>query len=168
MHSVSQKNIDQKTVVVNEIKDKLSKATSVTLVDSRGLTVLQDTNLRKKLRDASIDYKVYKNTMIQFAIKGTEFESLSPYLEGPTAVAISYEDPTLAARLISGEQKTIPVLEFKAGVYDKVLYDAKGVLAISQIPPKNELLSKLLGSLKSPIAAFARTVNAIAEKQGNE
>ncbi len=154
-----------KAAVIAEIKEKLEKAKSVTLVDARGLTVLQDTSLRKMLREAKIDYKVYKNTMIEFAIKDTPYAGLSPYLNGPTALAACYEDATLAARLISKELKAMPKLEFKAGVFESVVYDAEGVKAVAQIPPREELISRLLGSFKSPMATFARVANAIAEKK---
>jgi large subunit ribosomal protein L10 len=157
--------IEQKQVVVNEIKQKLENASSVVLVSSRGLTVDQDTALRKKLREAGVEYKVYKNTMVTFAIKDTPFEGISEFLKGPTAVAISYADATAAARVINGELKAMPKLEFKAGVVENTVYDAKGMQAIANIPPRAELLSKLLGSFKSPMSTFARLVNAVAEKK---
>ncbi len=157
--------IEQKSVVVNEIKEKLNKAVSLVLVDSRGLTVEQDTSLRKKLREAGVDYKVYKNTMIELAIKDTAFEGIAPHLTGPTAVAISYDDATAAARTINKELKAMPKLEFKAGVVESTVYDAAGIKLIAEIPSRNELLSKLLGSFKSPMSSFARLVNALAEKK---
>jgi len=157
--------VAEKQVVINEIKEKLEKATSLVLVNARGLTVEQDTILRRKLREAGIDYKVYKNTMVNFAVKDTDFESIAPHLEGPTALAISYEDATAAARIISKEQKAMPVIEFKAGVIDKTYYDGKGVLAIANIPSREDLLSKLLGSFKSPVSTFARLVSQIAESK---
>jgi len=162
--SESMPKIEQKQVVINEIKEKLDKASSVVLVDARGLTVEQDTQLRKKLREAGVDYKVYKNTMMRFAVDQTPFEGLKEYLEGPTAVAICYEDASLAARLISKELKAMPALEFKAGVVENNLYDAAGITAVANILPREELLSKLLGSFKSPIASFARVIQAIADK----
>ncbi len=156
--------VEQKQVVVQEIAAKLIDAKSMVLVNSRGLTVEQDTALRKKLREAGVDYKVYKNTMVNFAIKDTQFEGLAKYLEGPTAVAISYDDAVTAAKLISKELKAMPKLEFKAGIIDGVSYDAKGVEQIASIPSEPELLSRLLGSFKSPMATFARLAKAIAEK----
>jgi large subunit ribosomal protein L10 len=158
--------IETKQVVVNEIKEKLKKAKSVVLVDSRGLTVAQDTALRKLLREGGVDYKVYKNTLLQFAIEDTPFSGLLDYLAGPSAVAISYTDPTAAASMISKQFQAMPKLEFKGGVVDNTAYDAEGMKAIADIPPKEELLSKLLGSFKAPMASFARLVNALAEKQG--
>ena len=160
--------VEQKQVIVNEIKEKLDKAVSVVMIDARGVTVEQDTELRKKFREAGIDYKVYKNTMMNFAVKGTKFEGLSEYLSGPSAFAISYEDSTAAARIISKENKNIPNMEFKAGVVENIVYDAEGIKAIANIPAKEELLSKLLGSFKSPLSSFARVINAIAEDKSKE
>lgn len=157
--------VEQKQVVINEIKEKLEKAVSVVLVDGRGLTVEQDTGLRKKLRESGVEYKVYKNSMINFAIENTQYKDLAPFLKGPTTVAFSYTEPTIAASLIVKELKTLTNLEFKAGVVDGVTYDAKGIEAIAKIPSREELLSKLLGSFKAPMSSFARVINAIAEKQ---
>ena len=160
--------VEQKQVVINEIKEKLDKASSIVLVNARGLTVVQDTDLRRKLREGGVDYKVYKNSMISFAVEGTDFAEVKPHLEGPTALAISYEDATAAARIISKELKAMPALEFKAGVIGKELYDAKGVAAIANIPSREELLSRLLGSLKSPVSTFARLISQIAESKGSD
>jgi large subunit ribosomal protein L10 len=160
--------VEQKQVVVNEIKEKVAKAKSIVIVDARGLSVEQDTVLRKKLRDNGVDYKVYKNTMVNFAIEGSEFEGLKEYLAGPSAFAFSYDDPMLAAKLIEKELKGMPKLEFKAGYIDGTVYDAEGVKAIANIPSREELLSKLLGSFKSPLSSFARVVNAIAEQKGED
>ena len=158
--------IEQKQVVINEIKDRLEKAESVVLVDGIGLTVGQDTELRKKLREAGVDYKVYKNTMINFAVQDTEFEGLKDHLTGPTAMAFSYEDATAAARIIAGEAKEFKNLEFKAGVVEGLVYDSVGIEKIAQIPAREVLLSRLLGSFKAPMGSFARVVKAIAEKDG--
>ena len=148
-----------------EIRAKLEKAKSVVMVDARGLTVEQDTVFRKKMREAGVDYKVYKNTTVRFAVEGTAFEGLKQFLEGPSAFAISYDDAMTAARVITKELKGLPNLEFKAGVVDNTVYDAKGIQMIADIPSKEELLARLLGSFKSPMASFARLVNAVAEKQ---
>jgi large subunit ribosomal protein L10 len=158
--------VEQKQIVIDEIKSKIENAKSIILVNSRGLTVEQDTILRKKLREAGVEYKVYKNSMIDFAIRNTGFEELKAYLKGPTTVAICYNDPTIAASIINAEMKTMPVLEFKAGIIDGVFYDANGVKIIASIPSKEVLLSKLLGSFKAPMASFARLINAISEKNG--
>jgi len=126
----------------------------------------QDTRLRKTLRENNVTYKVYKNTMINFAIKGTEFEDLAKYLEGPTAIAVSAEDATAPARVICKFAKEAPVLEVKAGVVEGAIYDAKGIAQVASVPSREELLGKLLGSIQSPISNLARVLNQIAEKQG--
>ena len=156
--------VEQKQVVVNQIKEKLNGASSVLLVDYRGLTVEQDTKLRKELREAGVEYKVYKNTMVNFAVQGTEFEAISKHLEGPTAIAISYEDATAGPRVLAKVAKANEKLEFKGGVVEGTYYDANGMLAIGNIAPREELLGRLLGSFKSPIASFARVIKQVAEK----
>lgn len=158
--------VELKKPVVEEISENVKDAQSVVLVDYRGLTVEQDTDLRKQLREAGITYKVYKNTMMNFAFKGTDLEALAPYLEGPSAVAISISDATAPARVLSKFAKTAPALEIKGGVVEGVCYDAKGMDAIAKIPSREELLSKLLGSIQSPITNFARVMNQLAEKGG--
>lgn len=157
--------IEQKQVIINEIKDKLSEAQSAVLLDYRGLTVEQDTELRKKLREGNVEYKVYKNTMLNFAIEGTDMEPLKEFLAGPTAIAISYDDPTTGPRILNEVAEKYKALEFKAGVVESRLYDEAGIKKVAKIPPKDQLLSTLLGSFKSPMASFARVINAIAEKQ---
>lgn len=158
--------VELKKPIVDEIAAAVKDAQSVVLVDYRGLTVEQDTQLRKTLREAGITYKVYKNTMMNFAFKGTDCEALLPYLEGPCAVAISTEDATAPARVLCKFAKTADALEVKGGIVEGVAYDAKGIENISKIPSREELLSKLLGSIQSPITNFARVMNQLAEKGG--
>ena len=158
--------VELKQPIVAEISENIKGAQSVVLVDYRGLTVEQDTRLRKELREAGIVYKVYKNTMMNFAFKGTEFEALSEYLEGPSAVAISTTDATAPARIICKFAKEAKALEVKGGVVEGTAYDAKGITAIAEIPSREELLSKFLGSIQSPITNFARVLNQLAEKGG--
>ena len=158
--------VELKQPIVAEISEAIKDAQSVVLVDYRGLTVEQDTNLRKQLREAGVTYKVYKNTMMNFAFKGTDFEGLAPYLEGPSAVAISTTDATAPARILAKFAKEAKALEMKAGVVEGLVYDAAGMQSIAQIPSREELISKLLGSLQSPITNFARVMNQLAEKGG--
>ena len=160
--------VEQKQVVVNQIKEKLNGASSVLLVDYRGLTVEQDTVLRKELREAGVEYKVFKNTMVNFAIEGTEFAEISKDLEGPTALAISYEDATAGPRILAKVAKTNDKLEFKSGVVEGHYYDAKGMMAIGNIAPREELLGRLLGSFKSPVSSFARVIKQVAEKKAEQ
>ena len=158
--------IEIKKPIVEEISATIKDAQSVVLVDYRGLTVAQDTELRKQLREAGITYKVYKNTMMNFAFKGTDFEALAPYLDGPNAMAVSTTDATAPARVLAKFAQTAKKLEIKAGVVEGAVYDADGMKAISEIPSREELLSKLLGSIQSPIANFARCMDQLAEKGG--
>ena len=160
--------VDIKEPVVKEIKENIDGAVSVVLVDYRGLTVAQDTQLRKNLREAGLIYKVYKNTMVKRAIAGTEFEGLTESLDGPTAVVISKTDATAPAREIAKFAKKADKLEFKAGVVEGTVYDAKGLEVISKIPSRDELLAKFLGSIQSPITNFARVINQVAEKKASE
>ena len=158
--------VELKKPIVDEIAAAVKDAQSVVLVDYRGLTVEQDTQLRKQLREAGITYKVYKNTMMNFAFKGTDCEALLPYLEGPSAVAISTEDATAPARVLCKFAKTADALEVKGGIVEGIAYDADGIKEVAKIPSREELLSKLLGSIQSPITNFARVMNQLAEKGG--
>ena len=158
--------VELKKPIVDEIAAAVKGAQSVVLVDYRGVTVEQDTQLRKQLREAGITYKVYKNTMMNFAFKGTDCEALLPYLEGPSAVAISTEDATAPARVLCKFSKTADALEVKGGIVEGIAYDADGIKEVAKIPSREELLSKLLGSIQSPITNFARVMNQLAEKGG--
>ena len=157
--------VELKQPIVAEIAELFNGAKSAVVVDYRGLTVEQDTILRKQLREAGVTYKVYKNTMIRFAAKGTEFEALEANLEGPTALAVSKEDATAPARILAQFAKTADKLELKGGVVEGTYYDQKGIQVIATIPSREELLGKLLGSIQSPIANLARVLNQIAEAQ---
>ena len=158
--------VELKQPIVDEISANIKDAQSVVVVDYRGLTVEQDTQLRKSLREAGVTYKVYKNTFMTRAFKDTAFEGLTQYLEGPSAVAISTEDATAPARVLAEFAKKADKLEIKGGVVEGTVYDAKGMAAIAIIPSREVLISKLLGSLQSPITNFARVMNQLAEKGG--
>ena len=158
--------VELKQPIVDEISGAIKDAASVVVVDYRGLTVAEDTQLRKQLREAGVSYKVYKNTLVSRAVEGTEFEGLREVLEGPSAFAISTEDATAPARILAKFAKTAPKLEMKAGVVEGTFYDAEGIKAIASVPSREELLSKLLGSLQSPITNLARVLNQIAEQGG--
>lgn len=160
--------VELKQPIVQEIAENIKDAQSVVIVDYRGLTVAQDTQLRKELREAGITYKVYKNTLMNFAFKGTEFESLTDCLEGPNAIAISKDDATAPARILAKFAKDAKALEIKAGVVEGQAYDQAGLQTLATIPSREELLSKLLGSLQSPITNLARVLNQIAEQGGAE
>ena len=158
--------VELKQPIVQAIVDDITGAQAAVLVNYCGLTVAQDTELRKQLREAGVIYKVCKNTMMKRAFEGTDFAQLDEYLEGPSAIAISKEDATAPARIICKFAKTAEALEVKAGVVEGTVYDAAGVAELSKIPGREELLSKLLGSLQSPITNLARVLNQIAEQGG--
>ena len=160
--------VELKQPIVDEISGVIKDAQSVVVVDYRGLTVSEDTQLRKQLREAGVSYKVYKNTLVSRAVEGTEFESLRDVLEGPSAFAVSTDDATAPARILAKFAKIAPALEIKAGVVEGTYYDVEGMKAIASVPSRDELLSKLLGSLQSPITNLARVLNQIAEKDGAE
>ena len=146
--------VELKQPIVDQIAEEIKDAQSVVLVDHRGLTVAQDTELRKQLREAGVVYKVYKNTMMKRAF------------EGPSAIAISKDDATAPARILYKFAQDAPALELKGGVVEGTAYDVAGISELAKIPSRDELLSKLLGSLQSPITNFARVINQIAEQGG--
>ena len=158
--------VELKQPIVDEIKSVIDGAQSVVAVRYLGITVDQDTKLRKELRENGVVYKVYKNTLIKRAIDGTEFAGLEPDLEGPTAIAVSKTDATAPARIVAKYVKTVGPLELKGGIVEGEYYSAEGMTAIAAIPSRDELLSRLLGSLQSPITNFARVLNQVAEKSG--
>lgn len=156
--------VELKQPIVDEIKEHITDAVSAVLVDYRGLTVEQDTRLRKELREAGVVYKVYKNTLMKRAFEGTDFAQLDELLDGPSAIAISKEDATAPARILAKYVKEVETLEFKGAVVEGAFYDVNGIKSLASIPSREELVSKLLGSLQSPITNLARVLNQIAEK----
>ena len=158
--------VELKQPIVDEISAAIKAAQSLVVVDYRGLTVAEDTQLRKNLREAGVSYKVYKNTLVKRAVEGTDFEPISEVLEGPSAFAVSTEDATAPARVLAEFAKKAPKLEIKAGVVEGTFYDAAGMSAIATIPSREVLLSRLLGSMQSPVTNLARVLNQIAEKGG--
>lgn len=161
------KNVGLKTSVIDEIKNNFDGALGVVVVDYKGLSVEQDTQLRKQLREAGVVYKVYKNTLVRRVIAGTEFESIADSLEGTNAIAFCKTDATAPARVLAGFAKTAEALELKCGIVEGTFYDAAGLATIATIPSRDELISKFLGSIQSPITNFARVIKQIAEKNGD-
>jgi len=158
--------VELKQPVVQAIVNDIEGAQSIVLVDYRGLTVAEDTALRKQLREAGVVYKVCKNTMMKRAFEGTDFAQLDEYLDGPNAIAISKDDATAPARILAKFAKDAKALELKAGVVEGQKYDAAALTELAKIPSREELLSRLLGSMQSPITNLARVLNQIAEKGG--
>lgn len=158
--------VELKAPIIDEIKGYVDKAQSAVLVDYRGLTVAEDTALRKALREAGCVYKVYKNTYLKRAFEGTAFAELDKHLDGPTAVAFGINDACAPARVIAQVIEKAPNLQFKGGVVEGTYYDEKGCALVAKIPSRDVLISKLLGSLKAPISNIARVLKQIAEKNG--
>ena len=156
----------QKQAVIDEIKEKLDGAKAAILVDYMGITVAQADELRKTLREADVDYTVYKNTLMKRAIEGTEFEPLGDAMKGPSAIAISKTDATAPGRVLKKAIKDFNKMEFKASVVDGTFYDKDGTEQIASIPSREELIAKFMGSIQSPVGKFVRTLAAIAEDKG--
>jgi large subunit ribosomal protein L10 len=155
----------QKQLIIDEIKGKLEGAQSAVLIDYMGITVAEADEMRKALREADVDYSVYKNTLMKRAVAGTEFEQLSEVMSGPSAIAISKDDATAPARVLKEAIKKTNKMEFKAGIVEGTFYDKDGIQQIADIPSREVLLAKFLGSIQSPIGAFVRTLAAIADEK---
>ena len=157
----------QKQAVIDEIKGKLDGAASAVLIDYMGITVAQADAMRKALREAGVDYSVYKNTLMKRAVEGTEFASLADVMKGPSAIAISKTDATAPARVLNKAIKDFKKMEFKGGVVEGDFYDKEGIEQVADIPSREELIAKFLGSIQAPVGKFVRTLAAIADdKQG--
>jgi len=155
-------NKDNKQELVVQMRDNLTRAKAVFLADFRGMDVGQATTLRNDLRNASVEYKVFKNTLLNLAAKGTDAECLSPYLSGPTAVAITYDDPVSAAKILSKFAKD-PAGKFvlKAGVLSGKLLDVKQIQTLADLPSREVLIAKMLGSLQAPATNFVGVLAAL-------
>ena len=160
---MSVENLKIKAAVIDEIKGKLDKAQSAVVIDYIGTTVEQANQMRKDLREAGVDYTVYKNTLMAKAVEGTKFEELKSVFNGPSALAISFDDATAPARVLAKSIKDFGKMGFKAGVVEGTFYDAKGMEAIATIPSRDELIAKFMGSIQSPVGKMVRTFQAIAD-----
>ncbi len=154
-----------KQLIIDEIKEKISKAKSAVVIDYIGINVEQADSMRKNLREADIDYTVYKNTLFKRAIEGTEFEQLGEVLEGPSAFALSYDDVTAPARVLNKSIKEFDKMSFKAAIVEGTFYDADGVKALANIPSREELVTKFMGSIQSPVSKAVRTIAAIRDNK---
>lgn len=149
-----------KQAIVAELKEKLTGAKGAVLVNYRGLTVAQDTKLRRQLREAGVDYRVVKNTMTRIAAQEAGLEGLDAYLEGPTAMAISTTDPVAPAKIITDfvKEHKLQVLEVKAGLVEGNVIDENGVKALASLPSREVLIAKMLGSMQSPITGLVNVL----------
>ena len=150
-----------KEAAVSEIQEKMQQAQSVVFVDYRGLTVEEVTNLRCKMRDAGVDYKVIKNTMIQRAADKEGIEGLNSILEGPTAVAFGMKDPVSPAKILVDFAKDTKKTEIKGGVLDGKTIDVDGVKYLASLPSKEELLAKMMGSLNAPVTGLVMALSGV-------
>jgi large subunit ribosomal protein L10 len=156
-------HLKEKQAVIDEIKEKLSKARSAVVIDYIGITVAEADAMRRRLREADVDYTVYKNTLAERAIEGTDYAQLKSVLSGPSAFAISYDDAVAPARLLSGVFKEYKKMEFKGGVIEGSFYDAEALVQIAALPTRDELIARFLGSIRSPIGKLVRTFKAVAD-----
>ena len=162
------KNIEMKKTVVAEIKAKMEAAHSIVLLDYRGLTVAEVTELRNECRKAGVEYAVLKNTMVSLAAKELGINGLDDYLKGPTAVAFGMNDAVAPAKVLTDFVKKAKKTEVKCGVLDGQILNAAGVEALAAIPSREVLLAKIMGSMMSAVSKFVYVVEALRKKQAGE
>lgn len=153
-------NLEAKKLLVEEIKEKFSKAKTIAFVDYRGLTVAEDTELRKKFRESGCDYKVYKNRLMLKALSDLGIECPANNLEGTTAVAIGYKDEVAPAKIVCDCVKETKKMAIKFGILNGVSVDAKNIEALAKLPSKEELIAKLLGTLNNTASSLCRVLSA--------
>lgn len=161
-------NLEAKKQLVADMQESFKNAKSIVFVDYKGITVTEDTELRKKLREADVTYKVYKNRLIARALEEVGITNYDPAsLQGSTAVAFSANDEVVPAKIIAETIKELKKMEIKFGVIDGEVFDKAKVEALAKVPEKPVLIAMLLGMLKEPISAFVRGLSAVAEKKDN-
>ncbi|NLD59737.1 MAG: 50S ribosomal protein L10 [Clostridiales bacterium] len=158
------KNFELKKTVVAEIREKLGRAQSVVLIDYRGLTVEEVTDLRNQFRKAGVEYAVLKNTMLTLAARDLGIRGLEDYLKGPTAVAFGYQDPVAPAKIITEYLKKNKKISVKCGMVDRKVVDQAGVTALAELPPREVLIAKLMGSMNAPITGFVGVLSGVLRK----
>lgn len=158
-------NQEAKKVVIDEIKNNISNAKSIVLIDYRGLTVAEDTALRKEFRKTNTVYKVYKNRLFKKACDELGITGVDSYLEGTTAFAFGMEDETCAPRVIKAQIKALNKMEIKAGFLNGEVVDKAKVEMLASIPSREQLIANLLAMLNAPVSALARAIQAIADQK---
>ena len=161
----SEKILEQKKEMVNVLAEKMEKAVAGVMVDYRGLTVEQDTKLRNELRAAGIEYAVVKNTLTRFAANRIGYTEFDEVLNGPTALALSYDDVVAPARVLAEFAEKNDALEIKAGFMEGKAMSVNEVVALSKIPSKDTLYAMLAGGLNATIAGLARAIDAVREQK---
>ena len=159
-------NLEAKKVLVEEIKEKIKSAVSLTFVDYRGLTVEEDTKMRRELREAEVEYKVYKNRLLLRALEELGYTGYNDILEGTTAIAFGLKDEVSGPRILVKTSENSKKMQIKCGMLNGERIDANMVEQLAKIPSKEVLISKLLYMLQSPVRSVAIALNAIAEKKG--
>jgi large subunit ribosomal protein L10 len=162
---MNQSVLEQKKQVVSDITEKLRSAKSVVLVEYKGLTVEKATELRNKCREAGVEYKVYKNTLMRFAFEELGYKDITPSLEGPNAIAISFTDEISAAKVTNDFAKTSnETVVIKAGIAEGKVMNADEVKALASVPPREILLGQLAGVLQGNIRNLAYMLDQISKK----
>lgn len=162
----SQKVLEQKAAAVDALAEKFGRAVSGILVQYQGITVEDDTKLRAAMRAAGVEYTVIKNSLIGRACDKAGFEAMKEHLEGMNAVAISYDDPIAPAKILKEYAEKIETFTLRAGFLDGAVVDEATVKELADIPPKEVLIAKMLGSLQSPISGLAVALQAVVDKNG--
>lgn len=165
--TLSVESLKAKQAIIDEIKDKFERAQAAVVIDYMGINVEQANAMRKQLREAGVDYSIYKNTLVNRAIKDTSYEELEKVLSGPSAFAFSYEDATAPARELNKIIKQFEKMEFKAGIVEGNFYDKDGIIEIAKLPSREELIAKFMGSIKSPVSKLAYLLQAIADQKAD-
>lgn len=155
------KQRQKKAQIVAEIREKLENSSAVILTDYRGINVGQMTKMRADLRKAGVEFKVLKNTLTTLAAREVGLSELEQYLEGPTALAFSQDDPTAPAKVLMKYAKELKNLEIKAGVVEGKVIDVAGIKALADLPSREELLAQVLRGMQSPMAGFAGALNGL-------
>ena len=162
----SQKVLEQKAAAVDALAEKFGRAVSGILVQYQGITVEDDTKLRAAMRAAGVEYTVIKNSLIGRACDKAGFEAMKEHLEGMNAVAISYDDPIAPAKILKEYAEKIETFTLRAGFLDGAVVDEATVKELADIPPKEVLIAKMLGSLQSTISGLAVALQAVVDKNG--
>lgn len=159
-------SLEEKKLLVTAIKERLNRAQSVVIVENRGLSVAQVSDLRNKLRTAGVEFKVFKNTLVKIAADEVGIKGLEPYLEGPTAWAFSIQDPVSAAKVLLAYAKTNDKLVVKGGVMENKAFALDGVKSLADLPPREVLLAQVLGAMQGPLVGMANVLQGPIRKFG--
>ena len=151
----------EKVESVTELHEKFARAVSAVLADFRGLTVQEITELRRQLREASLELAVVKNTLARLAVQETPFERLSPFLKGPTSITLSYRDMVAPAKILSAYAKKQPKLAVRAGLFEGEIVPAEKIAEVADLPPRDVLLAQALAAMQGPLAGLVWTLQGV-------